>query len=237
MITDLQEPEVNKSVDHEKWNERMAQRFNPDAFITKTGFLIRWMEALRIKKSVQLLHCHPDDVILDLGCGAGNITLKLMGKKIYGIDLSDSLLTMAHQRCDALKNVEIKKGNAEDLQFPDSTFTKIICSEVLEHVRDPQKALSEIHRVSKPGGQALITVPNEDLINQTKKIVLKLGLKKWVAGEYNMSDNMLDEWHVSEITREWMTSHVGDKFKLEKILSIPFGFFPYHRAFNLTIKK
>lgn len=229
--------EKNPRHDHEKWNEEMAIRHNPDDFINKTGFLVRWMEALRIKKSIQILDCQNTDHVLDLGCGAGNLTEKLAGAKIVGIDLSDSLIQLAMKRCKDLKQVEIKKGDAEDIKYPDSYFDRIICSEVMEHVANPDKALAEIHRVAKPGARVVITVPNEELINQTKKYVLKFGLKKWVAGQYNMSDNMLDEWHVSEITKEWMEDHSKGLFKLVKILNIPFGFFPYHRGFTFTVVK
>lgn len=47
--------------------------------------------------------------------------------------------------------------NAQCLEFPDNNFDCVICSEVLEHVEEPQKVISEINRVLRPTGAAIIT--------------------------------------------------------------------------------
>jgi SAM-dependent methyltransferase len=51
------------------------------------------------------------------------------------------------------------KMDITDIQFPDDTFDAIICNHVLEHIVDDLKAMSELHRILKPGGWAILQVP------------------------------------------------------------------------------
>ena len=110
------------------------------------------------------------DRVLDLGCGEGRHVHGLYlegGLHIVGVDLSHKdVLTARHEIED---NAEIFKdapghysfgvGDALRLPFADSSFDKIICSEVLEHIPDYEKALEEITRLLKPGGTLAISVP------------------------------------------------------------------------------
>ena len=51
-------------------------------------------------------------------------------------------------------------GTAESTGLDDSTFDLVICTQVLEHVADPWAAALEIHRILRPGGRAILTVPH-----------------------------------------------------------------------------
>lgn len=53
----------------------------------------------------------------------------------------------------------VSVGDALSLPFPDASFDKIVCSEVLEHIPDYRQAVNEIERVLKPGGTLAISVP------------------------------------------------------------------------------
>lgn len=69
-----------------------------------------------------------------------------------------------------------------DIQFEDNRFDRIICSHVLEHIEDDTKAMSELYRILKPGGKALIAVPTygkiteEDLSFSPKERKLQYGI-------------------------------------------------------------
>lgn len=52
-----------------------------------------------------------------------------------------------------------RHDDIEDLQFPDDHFDAIVCWSVLEHVPSPQRAISEMHRVLKPGGLIWVQLP------------------------------------------------------------------------------
>jgi len=53
------------------------------------------------------------------------------------------------------------------IQYPDKTFDAILCNHVLEHIPDDRKAMSELHRVLKPGGWAILQVPVSKVLEQT----------------------------------------------------------------------
>jgi len=71
----------------------------------------------------------------------------------------------------------------------------------------------------------------------SKRIVLLLGLKKLIAGRYPMPDNMLNEWHLNELSLEFILKMCGRLFKFEKIYHVPFPFLSYHRIVVLRAVK
>lgn len=217
-------------IEHREWNEKMAHRFNPDDFINKSGTIIRWVEKRRLDLTHREINPNLNSEILDVGCGAGNLLEKLIGKRIIGIDLSEFLLGIARERLRG-NNIELIVGAAENLPFPDNSFDKVVCSEVLEHVLSPESVIVEIHRICKKDGELILTIPNEKLINFSKRCVLIFGLKKWVAKSYPMSDDMLDEWHLSDFNPEDIIKITEKYFSLVRVVSVPFSFIPYHRIY------
>lgn len=216
------------------WNDEMARRYDPDAFITKSGFFIRKIEGLRLSRTRKALDLRPTDRFLDLGCGAGNLLEGLEGGLLVGLDLSESLLAAARLR---KPGASLLLGNAETLPFPGDSFDRVACSEVLEHIMNPAAVINEIHRVAKPGARVVLTVPNETLINATKAVVLTLGLKKVIAGGYNMSDDMLEEWHLNDISMSWVVKECRHRFALVKTWDVPTRLLPYHRVLAFDVRK
>ncbi len=66
---------------------------------------------------------------------------------------------IAHRTCDLFMPGVDDKADIHDLPYADATYDFVLCSHVLEHVEDPVKAISEIRRVLKPNGVALLMVP------------------------------------------------------------------------------
>lgn len=98
--------------------------------------------------------------ILDVGCGEGFTLEKLrkakIGKKLEGVDFLDRAIELGKKEHPKLK---LKQGSIYDLKYKDNSFDLVICSEVLEHIDDPEKGLQELVRVSKK--YVLLSVPNE----------------------------------------------------------------------------
>ncbi len=98
--------------------------------------------------------------ILDVGCGEGFTLQKLyenkIGKKLVGIDHQEIAIDIGKKIHPKLK---LETGDIYHLPFKAGSFDLIICTEVLEHLEDPKKALKELARVPKK--YLMLSVPNE----------------------------------------------------------------------------
>lgn len=97
--------------------------------------------------------------VLEVGCRAGNLTQHYAANnRITGVDVDRNALQLFAQRLKAPAHwVDI---DSELLPFPNNSFEVVVFSEVMEHVRFPQKALREIARVLRPDGKLVGSVPN-----------------------------------------------------------------------------
>ncbi|MBT5681665.1 MAG: methyltransferase domain-containing protein [Gammaproteobacteria bacterium] len=119
--------------------------------------------------NIDRLGLRPGDKLLDLGCGEGrhSISAFLQGDiQVVGLDLSAKDLATAKGRladfnidADKIDYCLFIQGSGFTLPFADHTFDQVICSEVLEHIVEYEKVLSEIKRVLKPGGVFAVSVP------------------------------------------------------------------------------
>lgn len=107
--------------------------------------------------------------VLDVGCGGGQYMEYFLdkGTKITGIDYSEKMIEMARGYLEGKeKNKTLRysliKADAEDLPFRNNTFDLIVSIGLLEYLSRPEKALSEIHRVLKKGGYALLSFSKKD---------------------------------------------------------------------------
>lgn len=114
-----------------------------------------------------------EDVVLDAGCGEGGV-LAFCGRRgahLIAVDMHEGTLDVARQ-CLAetpARKLEFYCSEASDLPVPDAIASRIICTEVLEHVEDPAAVLRELYRVGQPGALYLFSVPDalaEDLIRK-----------------------------------------------------------------------
>ncbi|HOX96078.1 MAG TPA: class I SAM-dependent methyltransferase [Candidatus Woesebacteria bacterium] len=101
-------------------------------------------------------------IFVDVGCGDG-VYEKLLPKsttsrmKSIGLDFSGQQLKKASVFFQETHKVDF---DSENIPLPDKTADLILCSEVLEHLFFPEKIIKEMHRVLKPHGLLIITVPN-----------------------------------------------------------------------------
>ncbi|OGS06550.1 MAG: hypothetical protein A3J70_15775 [Elusimicrobia bacterium RIFCSPHIGHO2_02_FULL_61_10] len=181
------------------------------------------LSPLRIKKT---------DRVLDVGCGAGNM-LEHVDARRTGIDLSETMIERARAKLG--NGVELKKMSADTLDFPDNTFDKVMCSEVIEHVIDPSAVLKEIARVLKPGGIAAVSIPNESLLQWTKSLLLACKLKVLMRndGHTNVED-VDNEWHLHHASLSLFRSWEKGRLRTLRTIRSPSFFIPFHYVFLLT---
>lgn len=129
----------------ELW-QRLPENLHPPDWELRRGFL---------RDQVR-----PGDRALDVGCGDGAFTAVLAeaGARVIGVDVAQTALDRAGARDQELDLRLIPIDGP--LPFEDCRFDLVWASEVLEHVVDTARWLSEVRRVLNPGGRLLITTPS-----------------------------------------------------------------------------
>jgi len=103
-----------------------------------------------------LLPFEGSEVALDAGCGTGSLTFALAPfvSEVVGVDTNPEYLEAA--RPSAPSNVRLAEGDVTALPFGYAEFDLACCHRVLHHVRRPELAVSELARVTRPGGRLFI---------------------------------------------------------------------------------
>lgn len=103
--------------------------------------------------------------VLDLGCAGGFMAeaLALRGAHVTGIDPAAAAIDVAraHARESGLR-IGYDVGVGEAMSYDDASFDAVVCVDVLEHVADLHKVLSEVARVLRPGGMFLFDTINRN---------------------------------------------------------------------------
>lgn len=112
---------------------------------------------LDVRLSLALLD--PGLIVGDLGCGTGHFASLIAPHvaRVIAVDASDEMLAAARQHVSSMPNVTLHHGELEHLPIGDATLDVASLSLVLQYVPEPVRALSEAHRVLKPGGRVVVT--------------------------------------------------------------------------------
>ncbi|KKQ27326.1 MAG: hypothetical protein A3H17_04220 [Candidatus Levybacteria bacterium RIFCSPLOWO2_12_FULL_37_14] len=148
--------------------------------------------------------------ILDAGCGEGFTINKLkengIGKKIEGMEYSKEAISFGKK---LFPHLTIKQGSVYDLPYKDNSFDLIICTEVLEHLEYPIRALKEMLRVSKK--YLVISIPNEPLFM----------ISNFLRGK-NLSSLGNDVGHINHWNPLSFKKYLGKNGLMIKKVKLPF---------------
>lgn len=148
--------------------------------------------------------------ILDAGCGEGFTMDKLskngISKKIEGVEYSKDAIALGKK---LFPNLTLREESVYELPYKDNSFDFVICTEVLEHLKEPTKALKEILRVSKK--YLIISVPNEPLF------MLSNFLRGKNLSRFGNDEEHINHWNPLSLKR-YLTQN---KVKIKKI-KLPF---------------
>lgn len=128
------------------------------------------------------------DNILEIGFGNGRFFNKIFSKKdnlkISGLDYSADMVNAA--RAANQENINsgkltLRYGNSDKIPFPENSFEKVFCINVVYFWEDPAKHLREIHRVLKPGGKFYSVL-------RAKETMLQMPFTKYNFNIYSQED-------------------------------------------------
>lgn len=134
---------------------------------------------LRAKHILHLLDLQKNNVILDAGCGIGlySLTLAKRGYTVHGIDTDEEKINraknLAHSLNIDIDTVSFDAANLCQLPIKAERYDRIICSDVIEHIKDDDMAVSELARVLKKGGILVLSVPS--VMSLSKKMEDQFG--------------------------------------------------------------
>jgi SAM-dependent methyltransferase len=182
----------------------------------------------RIEMGLELIPPLPQDArALEVGYAAGVVlyNLRHRASELYGLDL-DAEPEPVQQRLASLGvSAELARGSVLDMRelYPDGWFDLVVAFSVLEHIRESDQVLAEIHRVLKPGGVAVIGMPAVNALMEWA--FLAVGFK-------GIADH-----HVTAPATVWqLASRQRHRWRLRRRAMpgwLPFSLTLYH-AFRLT---
>jgi len=179
-----------------EWNEEMVARHDPEAFHHHTRGVVRYIEGVRVLKTLKLLRVAAEHCVLDVGCGAGHMLEHVRSRERHGLDLSRRMVERARKRLGT--GVAVVHGDAEKLPYHDARFDRVLCSSVLSHVLRPERVLAECWRVLKPGGRLAVSVSHEEAIERGIRWARGLGLGGLLLGANANATTSGDHVYASE---------------------------------------
>jgi len=176
--------EVYAGIDNDLYNAKENTWWDPVnvMYLLKTS-----VNPVRVgyarRKLFDEMHIDPaGKTALEVGCGGGILTEEVarMGFETTGIDPSEHSLNIAriHAQKSGL-NIQYDFGSGEALPYKDASFDVVFCCDVLEHVRDLPKVISEISRVLKPGAAFVFDTLNRTFISKLVAIKIWQEWKRW----------------------------------------------------------
>ncbi len=150
--------------------------------------------------------------VLDLGCGPGFYTMMFRNKglNVIGIDYSEMMIEEARKNA-AEKGIDadFRVMDAQNMVFPDSSFDLVVSRDVFWCLEHPEKAYSEILRVLRPGGLAIISdgnyylhLYNEDYAKSRKASMELMKSKAMKEGHDFFNKDRVDFKIIEEVAKE-----------------------------------
>ncbi|MFU2209422.1 class I SAM-dependent methyltransferase [Solidesulfovibrio sp. C21] len=104
-------------------------------------------------------HVDPNIRLLDVGCGPGSLSIRLSRRchEVWGVDVTPEMIRVAEEKsaCEPA-NVYFQEADACALPFENHSFDTVMSVNALQTMDQPEMAISEMHRVLRPGGELLL---------------------------------------------------------------------------------
>jgi len=157
-----------------EYYESEAVEYNQEFYESDSKYPTLRYRQNYILKMIKNLNLSDNSKILDAGCGPGDLLLSLEQnfESITGIDIAEEMVSIANKKLESRKskNIVFQCGDIENLEFANSEFDLIICSGVVEYLKDDIVWMNEIKRVLRPDGYLIVNITN------------KYSVRKWTSG-------------------------------------------------------
>jgi ubiquinone/menaquinone biosynthesis C-methylase UbiE len=163
----------------------------------------------RLDGALKLMGAGRSPKLLDIGYGGGIFLPELSERcvELYGVDIHHNIDKVQEMLKKENVSARLSFGDVTDLsQFEDGSFDRVVCISVLEFVSDLDKAFSEIARVLKKGGDAIIGFPVENIITDVAFMMICINARK--AHPVNQDD---------------ILRAAGRYFEVERLKTFPMG--------------
>jgi 2-polyprenyl-6-hydroxyphenyl methylase/3-demethylubiquinone-9 3-methyltransferase len=183
--------EIYSRIDNNIYNLEGDKWWQTDFSLNLIRILINPFRVGYAKKIIEQINKIDSEKIsvLEVGCGGGILSEEIakIGYITTGIDPSESSLNTAieHAKENNLK-IKYEKGIGENLPFQPDSFHVVLCCDVLEHVYDLPKVISEISRVLKNGGIFIYDTFNRTYFSKISAIRILQEWKRWAIMPPNL---------------------------------------------------
>lgn len=201
-----------------QWNDEMYLA-HPTPYENKIAGIIEHQRLAIIEDMAAIT---PRDKVIELGCERGMLMASLPKcKELVGVDISGAALKDAKKLLG--RRAKFVKADIEkNIKLPAKSFDVIICSQVLEHVKHPEKVMKNIYRLAKDDARIVVSVPNEKFLLRTKQFFLKLGLLDFL---FPNIEPTVSAWHLQVFTDTMLRGIAKKDFRVIK----------HRRAFNVYL--
>jgi 2-polyprenyl-3-methyl-5-hydroxy-6-metoxy-1,4-benzoquinol methylase len=209
-------------------NDRLAREHPIDDYYARSPWPIRLIERERLRIIRSMLGPTRGLDVAEVGSGGGHVLAQFPEARLTAIDVSQVFLDTARRRLERYRASFIL-GEVDKLDLPEGSFDRIICTEVLEHTRDPEAILRAMARLLRKDGVAVITVPNDPLIDGLKAIVRRTPVG-WMLGDRIQWGG--DEYHLHRWTPRAFERLLSRHFRVTHRRAAPLGALPIRACFR-----
>ncbi len=162
-----------EALDIEAVNDRLASTHSIDDYYERARWPVRFVERRRLRIIRGFVGDAAGLDVLEVGSGGGHVLRMFPTSRLVALDVSGVYLDNARRNLAGF-DVQFVKGEVDKLDWGAARFDRVICTEVLEHVVDPDAVLAAITRLLRPSGIAVVTVPNDPLISRLRSTLRRL---------------------------------------------------------------
>ena len=214
--------------DVEAVNDRLAIEHPIDDYYARSPLPIRVIERRRLAAIRSFMGDVGGLDVLEVGSGGGHVLRMFPMARLTATDVSSLQLDVARKNLTGY-DVQFIKGEVDKIELPAAGYDRVICSEVLEHVVDPDAILAAIGKLLRPTGVAVLTVPNDPLILQVKRAIRRTPARRLFGTRIEWGG---DKYHLHRWTPDEFEQLVERHLRVVDRRMAPFGAIPLRACFR-----